>query len=98
MAYPVHLVLLYFTKDFRRFLVDHGHAKVGLFPYLVSKSVVETRDDDTAEDCDGKYKGTIIPLTDDLYQTAKGHGKDIKIELLYTAMERILEPSSTVFG
>lgn len=25
VAYPVHFVLLTFTKEFRRYLVDHGH-------------------------------------------------------------------------
>lgn len=73
-TYPVHIVLPNFIKDFQRFLIHHRHTIVGLFPVLAFVFLEETRDDDKAEGCGGINGETIIPLTIDLYQTARGHG------------------------
>lgn len=97
ITYPVSIALLNFTKDFRRFLTNHRNTIVELLPVSVSETSQKTRDDYTAEDCDGNYGETIVPLTDDLYQAVKRHEGKTKIEILHTSMERILEPLNAVF-
>lgn len=42
VVYPVHNVLLKFTKDFRRPLINHGHATADLLPVSVSECTGET--------------------------------------------------------
>lgn len=96
-AYPAHTLLLHFTKHFRRLLIKHGYAIVDLLLVSLSESVEESRDDGAAVDCDGNFGQIIIPLTDDHYQTAKKYGREVKIEICSTAMDRALEPFSTVF-
>lgn len=37
VAYPVNTVLLNFSKEFRRYLIDHGHTLVELLPVSTSE-------------------------------------------------------------
>lgn len=97
VAYPVQIVPLNFTKDFQRFPISPRHAIVGLLLVWVSESPKKTRDNKTAEVCEGNYGETIIAFSNDLHQTAKRYGWEIKIEILHTATERILESLNTVF-
>lgn len=94
---PVPIVVPNFTEDSRRFLANHGHTIVGLLPELISESSKKTIDNDTVENCDGKYGETIIPLTDNLYESAKRPGSEKKLVILHTAVERMLRPLSPVF-
>lgn len=50
VAYPVHIVLLNFTKEYRRFLIDHGHILVGLLPVFASECNKEENDSYTTDD------------------------------------------------
>lgn len=62
VVYPAEIVLLNFTSDFQKFLINHGHRNVGQLLVLVSNSFEETRDDNISEDCAVKYGKTIISL------------------------------------
>lgn len=55
VAYYIHVLMLNFTKGFRRFPADHGDTNDGLFSVWVSESSEEIRDDDATEYFDGKY-------------------------------------------
>lgn len=96
VVYSIQIVQIILTKDFQRFLINHGNTIVVLLPVLASASSEETRDDDTPENCDEKCEKTIIPHTDELHQDAKIYEKEIMIEILYTCVERICEPLSKV--
>lgn len=71
VAYPVHILLLRFTKDFQSFLIDNWYTIIGLLPVSVFESAAKIRVDDTAEDCDGKCWEAIVPFMEDLHPTAK---------------------------
>lgn len=48
VAYPVHIVLLNFTKDFQKLLMNHRNSIGPPLQVLVSKSFEEIKDDNTA--------------------------------------------------
>lgn len=56
---------------------------------LMSEFTEKSKDDDTAEDFNGKYGEPFIPFMDDLHQIAKKLRRDMELELLRTAMDRV---------
>lgn len=66
VAYPVHLVLLNFTAEYRRHLIDHGYTIVGLLPVSASESTEDTFKNSTEEENMTEGQKVIIPLPDGL--------------------------------
>lgn len=73
VVYPVQITLLNVAKNFRRFNINHGQTIFSLLPVSVFHSAEKIRDDNTAENCYGKYGKNIIQLLGNLHQTAKTH-------------------------
>lgn len=48
ITFPVYLVLLNFSKTFRRFLIDHGHTSLALPPVATSERRAHAKDTDAA--------------------------------------------------
>lgn len=73
-VYPVHIMLLNFIKDFKKFFIDHVNRIFGQLPVSISEFADKTSEDDTPGNCYGNYEETIIPLLDDHHRAAKRHG------------------------
>lgn len=95
VAYPVHIVLLNFTKEYRRFFIENWYTLVRLSPIFASKCNEAGFDNETI---DGYYRyeeERVIPVNDELHQPPKRHGRDTEMEILQGALQRILKPLST---
>lgn len=53
VSYLVQIVLLNFSKDFQRFLINYGHAIVDFGLVSVCDSSEKTKGDDKAATCNG---------------------------------------------
>lgn len=65
VRYPVHTELLNVTKEFRRYLIDHGHTLAALLPVSASQ-----KEEDEEEAQKGASLGNApVPVIDDLAAT-----------------------------
>lgn len=90
VAYPVHVLLLNFTKEVCQLLMNFGHTLVGLlhskgFSYCTRRrgGVHET------EIC---FTPTVhvVLLSDDLSAMTDSNGRPLKVEGLHVAMRQVL--------
>lgn len=91
--YPVYLVLLHLSKEFRWYNVDHGYTLVGVF----SDSISEFSNGLARVDLEHKNPlafSSLDFLRDLLPALYSKDYRDVKLQILNNAMDQILQPLS----
>lgn len=96
VAYLVQNMLMNWGKEYRRFLIGQGHTLVGILPVFASERIENRYINDATDVYYLDERERIILVNDKPHQTAERYCRDSKLEILYDALQRILEPLSKV--
>lgn len=92
VTYPVHVTLLNFTNEFRRYSIDDGHTLTGLLPLSTAAQI----DCAAGEEDEIKDFCKVVSLSDKLSSTNDKDGTDVKHDFICKRMEMILSPLETI--